>query len=300
MNAKPLIIYHKDCTDGYGAAFAAWYEFRDNAEYLACQYGDDNHKGNILEIIDGRGVYILDFSFPKEVMEELIERAETVVWLDHHKTAFESWCPGEFDRYEYQTPNTYILLNNNRSGAVLSWEYFFAPEQAPRLLRHIDDRDRWQFKMEGTKEIHAMLSSMKPWAFEQWEKLLDTPVDQLAADGAAILRAQNLHVSSMTKQAMKCAIVNPRDTYGMFPAEGLAVNATLHISEVGNELAKKSGTYGLVWYVGQDGRCKCSLRSIGDYDVSAIAKTFGGGGHKNAAGFETDITNIMKWVGVME
>lgn len=300
MNTKPLVIYHKDCTDGYGAAFAAWYQFRDRAEYLACQYGDENHKGNILEIVDDRPVYILDFSFPKDVMLEMRLRAESLVWLDHHKTAFDEWCGGRMARQEFRDEKTYTLLDNDKSGAVLSWEYFFEPEQAPRLLRHIDDRDRWQFKMEGTREIHAMLSSVKPWSFEQWEKLLDTPVDQLAADGAAILRAQNLHVSSMTKQAMQCAIVNPRDTYGMFPAEGLAVNATLHISEVGNELAKKSGTYGLVWYVGQDGRCKCSLRSIGDYDVSAIAKTFGGGGHKNAAGFETDFTNIMKWVGVME
>ncbi len=28
-----------------------------------------------------------------------------------------------------------------------------------------------------------------------------------------------------------------------------------------------------------------SLRSRGDFDVSEIAKKFGGGGHKNAAGF---------------
>jgi nanoRNase/pAp phosphatase (c-di-AMP/oligoRNAs hydrolase) len=28
-----------------------------------------------------------------------------------------------------------------------------------------------------------------------------------------------------------------------------------------------------------------SLRSIGDFDVSEIAKQYGGGGHKNASGF---------------
>jgi nanoRNase/pAp phosphatase (c-di-AMP/oligoRNAs hydrolase) len=28
-----------------------------------------------------------------------------------------------------------------------------------------------------------------------------------------------------------------------------------------------------------------SLRSIGDFDVSELAKRYGGGGHKNSAGF---------------
>ena len=36
------------------------------------------------------------------------------------------------------------------------------------------------------------------------------------------------------------------------------------------------------------GKYKYSLRSKGDFDVSIIAKAFGGGGHKNAAGFESD------------
>lgn len=35
-----------------------------------------------------------------------------------------------------------------------------------------------------------------------------------------------------------------------------------------------------------DGQLKCSLRSIGNIDVNKMAATFGGGGHKNAAGFK--------------
>lgn len=50
-------------------------------------------------------------------------------------------------------------------------------------------------------------------------------------------------------------------------------------------LAQKSGTYGATYYSTKDGSLKWSLRSTGNYDVSAIAKDFGGGGHKNAAGF---------------
>jgi nanoRNase/pAp phosphatase (c-di-AMP/oligoRNAs hydrolase) len=38
------------------------------------------------------------------------------------------------------------------------------------------------------------------------------------------------------------------------------------------------------------------LRSNGDYDVSAIAKAFGGGGHKNAAGFEVQVETLLEWI----
>ncbi|HSI73877.1 MAG TPA: bifunctional oligoribonuclease/PAP phosphatase NrnA [Fimbriimonas sp.] len=36
------------------------------------------------------------------------------------------------------------------------------------------------------------------------------------------------------------------------------------------------------------GKVRCSLRSRGDFDVAAVARTFGGGGHKNAAGCTID------------
>jgi nanoRNase/pAp phosphatase (c-di-AMP/oligoRNAs hydrolase) len=51
-------------------------------------------------------------------------------------------------------------------------------------------------------------------------------------------------------------------------------------------LAAECGTFGLLWYVSSRGTINCSLRSQGEYDVSKIAKVFGGGGHRNASGFQ--------------
>lgn len=78
---------------------------------------------------------------------------------------------------------------------------------------------------------------------------------------------------------------------------GLAANCPPHLtSDVGHELANQSGTFGLLWYIDKDNVCRCSLRSNGDYDVSAIAKAFGGGGHLNSAGFTTDIQTLLSWI----
>ena len=213
---KPLVIYHGGgCTDGFCAAFAAWLKLGDEAEYLPMEYlkntdgvAEFHERVKIDCSISERDVYILDFSLPKVVMYWLFSHAKRVVWLDHHKTAFEMMdrTPGEL--YRVHDAEQCIILDNNKSGAMLAWEYFHPGTEVPVLIQHIDD---------------------------------------LASD-------------------------------------------------LGHELANKSGTFGLVWSMAGDGQIHCSLRSNGDYDVSAIAKAFGGGGHRNAAGFSTDIDTLMSWL----
>lgn len=97
---------------------------------------------------------------------------------------------------------------------------------------------------------------------------------------------------------MPCEITDPSPDHHEAPWwRGLMANCPTHLtSDVGHELANQSGTFGLLWSITKDGHCACSLRSNGDYDVSAIAKKFGGGGHKNAAGFEVPIKTLLGWM----
>ena len=45
-------------------------------------------------------------------------------------------------------------------------------------------------------------------------------------------------------------------------------------------------------------KIRFSLQSVGDFDVSAIAKKYGGGGHLNSAGFKGDknVLISMGWL----
>ena len=317
---KPLVIYHANCTDGFGAAFAAWLKLGDNAEYLPMDY--NRALPEQLHSPVGLELYILDFSLRRDQMDIFFQYADRVVWLDHHKTAFEMY--GLATTSPATTPDVlgknavpnYIRLDNNKSGAMLAWEYFHRGTEVPLLIQHIDDRDRWQFKMDGSRELHAALNSYKPWSFEQWHKYtLDPPeVDFDIREGTAILRAHNQHVQATLKQARKIVIIpaiidsaasykapwvwgNSAEFGDFCFASGLAANAPAFLaSDLGHELANRSGTFGLVWSMAGDGQIHCSLRSNGDYDVSAIAKAFGGGGHRNAAGFSTDIDTLMSWL----
>lgn len=289
---KPLIIYHASCADGFGAAFAAWMHFGNNAEYQPAKYGSAFNEFDIFD----RDVYVLDFSFSREQTELIIENCNRFVWLDHHKTAFEMWCPDNTllnHRVEGESGSV-IHLCNDKSGALLSWEYFHPDKIVPNLIKHIDDYDRWQYKIAGTKEFNKALWSHTPWTFEQWGTILladHTGYPMMKNEGAAILRAHNQNVAATVKQAAPCRLRMPN------VLEGRIVNCSPNLtSDVGHALATKNGTYGLMWYMRPDGVINCSLRSNGDYDVSQIASTFGGGGHKNAAGFETNIINLMSWM----
>lgn len=69
-----------------------------------------------------------------------------------------------------------------------------------------------------------------------------------------------------------------------------AVNATVLFSEIAGELAK-GAPFGACYFDRFDGKRQWSLRSDPDgVDVSAIALSRGGGGHKHAAGFEEATT----------
>ena len=322
---KPLVIYHANCADGFAAAFSCWLKLSDEAEYVACQYGDDAPDGcTMSHSLEGRDIYILDFSFPRDQMDFFFKHAKRVVWLDHHASVFKDWgiplnVIGNNEYFSIEDTSHRVLLDNNKSGAYLAWEYFHPGTDVPLLIRHIDDYDRWQFKMEGTKAFQKALWS-RPFDFKAWQIIFLTPGYEANAykfaytEGDAILRAHEQNVQSVVKGgARPCsivpAIINSSDSYkapwvwwhdeecgDTCGANGIAANCPPHLaSDVGHELANQSGTFGLLWSIDKDNICKCSLRSNGDYDVSAIAKEFGGGGHKNAAGFTTTIQNIMEW-----
>ncbi|MBK1683464.1 DHHA1 domain-containing protein [Rhodoferax fermentans] len=293
MTTKPIIFYHANCADGFGAAYAAWKRFGDDAEYVAVKYGDIKTTDDIdlLGQIEGRNVYILDFSFPHDVMVHIMAVAKHTTWLDHHKTSFEMWVPEEpftpTSCYVQQDDVMIILLNNTRSGALIAWSYFVGTNP-PLAIRFIDDYDRWQFALPDTKPFNKALWSYAPWNFKQWDEIVNADPDKcdaFLATGDALLRDHSARISKHVERSRMCSIAGK---------PGLAINAPGYVSsDAGHDLAIQSGTYGMTYTIDEHLVVKASLRSNGDYDVSALAKTLGGGGHRNAAGFECTVHQLM-------
>jgi uncharacterized protein len=281
---RPLVLYHANCPDGFCSAWVAYLKFRDEADYLPVQYGQPPPD------VSGRGVYILDFSYKRPVMREILSRAHKVVVQDHHKTA-EAELAGIVDEF-ISRPDLIanppgselpvIHFDMSKSGGRLSWEYFFPGEPAPWLVNYTEDRDLWKWALPNSKEVNAAIAS-HPHDFDLWDRWdmranggNATPT-LLAEEGRAILRYQAQQVEHICANAREMRL----DGHDI-----LAVNTSVLFSEVAGKLAEGK-PFGAAWFVRQDGKQQWSLRSRdGGVDVSEVAKRRGGGGHHNAAGFE--------------
>lgn len=318
-------IYHGSCLDGFAAAWCVYRKYGPDAVMIPAKYGEDSYKkarAQLPEKLDkGTTVIVVDFSFPHADMLALFEEVQntpysSVVWLDHHKTAFEAfgWHPTFFysetdAAWRATWPCVEAVLDNNRSGARIAWDYFFSHEQAPALIEAVDDTDRWVHKLTWSKLLTKAVWAYAPWDFNSFGSFATPQArDKLISEGALLQRKHDSDVAAAIQSGkMNCWIHTPGQVqYAPLPAEptqagyymlGLAVNCAPSItSDVGHKLALESGTYGLCWCLGKDNVVKCSLRSNGEYDVSAIAKAFGGGGHRNAAGFSCDMHTLMSFL----
>ena len=253
-----FVLYHKNCEDGFGAAWIAWKAMGNQAEYIPVQYGESPP-----ELPDRSRVTIVDFSYPRDVTIQLKERMESLGVLDHHKTAAQDLAGLDFATFDMQ-----------KCGAMLAWEYWFSGESAPLLLHYIQDKDLWLFQLDNSLEVSAALRSYSK-EFEVWNSL---SVDELAKDGVAIQRAINVQVSKHVEMATL-------QNVGGYLVP--VVNATCYLSEIGDQLnANYPDTpFAACYFSRADGKRQWSLRSRGNFDVSEVAQRFGGGGHKNAAGY---------------
>jgi oligoribonuclease NrnB/cAMP/cGMP phosphodiesterase (DHH superfamily) len=164
-----------------------------------------------------------------------------------------------------------------KSGAILSWEYFHPGKEPPKFIKYIQDRDLWKWELEYSKEFSAAFD-MVPFEFEEFEKFEDDSVfDDACKRGSYILAYSKTVVKKVCEKAQP-RIMGGKDV--------LVVNASHWMSEIGARLAPDCD-FAMIWYWDHDAKItKVSLRAFHDsVDVSEIAKPFGGGGHKKAAGF---------------
>lgn len=262
-----LCLYHKNCTDGLGAAWAVREYLNGRpADFKSVQYGDPAPD------VTGKNVYIVDFSFPRETLLEMHKQAKSLVVIDHHKTSVADLAGLDF-----------CIFDMDRAGCILTWEYFFPNTAPPELFYYLQDRDLWQWKLPQSKEVSAALRSYKPF-FEVWNEFM-TPagLEKLKSEGAAILRYQNQQIEISLSQ-------KPQIKIGGYTVP--CVNCTHLISELGNELAKGQ-PFAALYFDTVDKRV-FSLRSTDEgIDVAEIAKLYGGGGHRNAAGFSIAKPSIL-------
>lgn len=256
-----VVIYHASCRDGFAAAWAAWLRWPD-ATYLPYRYEDPPP----LSIVKGKRVLVVDFSFKREVLEELHSRAAALVVLDHHKGAEEEL-----------KGLPYCIFDQRRSGAGMAWDYLHPLKMRPWVIDYVEDRDLWRWSLQNSRAVSAALTlwpdDMQFWSAQGQD---DANQAETVRMGHTILEYEKVLVERATRMAFMANVAG---------YDVPMVNATALVSEIGNELAK-GHPFAVVYYDDEGGR-NYSLRSEpGAVDVSEVAALFGGGGHAHAAGFK--------------
>ena len=255
-----LCIYHGNCADGFTSAWALRRAIPD-AEFYAGVYQTAPPD------VTGRDVFLVDFSYKRPVMEKIIAAAHSVVVLDHHKTA-----AADLDALA----GAEVVFDMERAGCRIAWDYFFPGQLPPQVLLHVEDRDLWRFSLPKTREIQANIFSY-PYDFDVWDRLMASDPSLLAVEGEAIERKHFKDIRELVgvmQRDLKIAGYT-------VPAASLPYTLT---SDAGHMMAQ-GRPFAVCYWDTPQGRV-FSLRSTDEgIDVSEIAKQFGGGGHRNAAGF---------------
>lgn len=295
---KPdICIYHGGCDDGFGAAWAIWKRWR------ACEFVP-GYYGKPLPDAAGKNVLFVDFSAKRDALDAMAQTAASIVIIDHHKTAEADLAPFQFDYTdrphgltglpeeisgmlgkldELARPPIIALFDMQFSGAVMAWEFAHGIKRndpPPRMLAYIQDRDLWRFSFgDRTKQFSAALRTY-PMDFAAWDEISYAP-DTLIEEGKIVLRSHQANLQKILAEAYRHRI-------GDYVVP--VVNAPYHYaSDAAHELliANPAAPFAASWFRRADGKIQWSLRSEDcRADVSAVAKAHGGGGHRNAAGFE--------------
>ena len=281
---RPLVIYHgRSCPDGFAAALAAWLYYAGKAEFLALDHGDISALEQ-LPALDGRAVYILDFSFSPELLRGIEARAAKLVLLDHHKSAAEKLTG-------FACRCGVVHFDMAKSGARLAWEFFQPGAPLPDLVRFIEDRDIWVWRYPESAGFLAALD-MEPFDFARWT--------EIASFSPAQLTAFMARGKAMDEKFSKLAadIADGAQPVTFNGQHGLMVNAPgVFHSLIGNILSAQSGTFALMWSAAKGGVIRVGLRSQRGFDCIPLAESMGGGGHAQACGFKMGTERLPELLG---
>lgn len=259
MQHPDVVLYHDDCADGFGAAWAVWKRYPD-ARFVPVKHGEPP-PGNL----ERQRVVMVDFSYPRETVEDLARSTADLFILDHHITARDAL--GDLP---------YAYFDLDKCGAVLAWEWAHGT-QSPWLLRYVQDKDLWQWQLPASREINAAIASY-PYDFHVWDQFQQ---ENLEMEGRAILRYETYLVKKIAGEAVLVSFHGY--TVPMIYSPVLT-------SQIGEQLSLDH-PFCIIWHQ-ESGRRFFSLRSrSGGVDVASLVTRHGGGGHPNAAGFSIPLNS---------
>lgn len=289
LRAVRTVVTHDNCPDGRASAMVLHAVLPD-AGIIFARHGSSE----LATLPATPGMLFVDFTPPPGRVAEFVEAGAVV--LDHHvgqRSIVEAFGESGVFADEAAEPGV--------CGAVLAYRHVWCPLASVSILHATGDvgefvtlagiRDTWQRKDPRWVEACAQAEALRFWPWEHLASL--APDEWIGATqiGRVLLRKRQEAVTFAISRAERLTI--PPDGFDGSPiATDLrcVLVATLETSDVMDRLEGEADVVlGFGYHVDADRRrlvVSCRSRS---FDVSALAKRYGGGGHTLAAGFTVDV-----------
>ncbi len=160
------VIYHGDnCADGKCASWVIWRSRYDDYQSGLLPMDGIVHNQSPPNVT-GDIVAILDFCFPRKIIESMAKQAKRIYILDHHETA-----KNDLDVSNGQLPdNVVTIFDMKRSGAEITWDWAYPNIPRPWFLEIIGDRDlfrwthaySWKVTQQGLRLLQILLPLLGP------------------------------------------------------------------------------------------------------------------------------------------
>jgi oligoribonuclease NrnB/cAMP/cGMP phosphodiesterase (DHH superfamily) len=291
MNTETIYVFHHDDADGFvsAAAVLASARYGQTIKFFAVQYSGQIPQ---IEFEPNSTLYILDFSYPKEVLLDLAGKVDFMLVIDHHETAEEqlSDFPRLYNSFQVEKRDhklPFVIFDKHVCAATLAWEYFFHGVTIPYAVDLVSRYDVWD------------IADPKVLAFDIGMKSLGRTRD--VAAWLEVIRDENGEVEKAIEIGMPLVEYNNAHIKDFKTSEKLKITeweefrvALYNTTHLKNELAHSLYTdmelsvdLTMGYSIISKAKILFSLRSQKGVNVNVgqLAKRYGGGGHCHAASF---------------
>lgn len=284
---KALVVYHKVDLDGVCSAAVVKIKIEEEGGKVTLYgwtYGDPVEP--VIEMAkDFDKIFLVDISFPDMgVLSELNNGGHEVIWIDHHLTAINNNPGIKFAG----------IREIGTAACELTHKFLYEEKEVPLLIKYLSAYDVWNKDRYEWDEVLAVQYTMRAYCGLSVSKVInylnfhkdDTSTEEslfiksLASKGNAIIKANSVrNKSECNMYAFEAYVCGYK---------AICMNTTEFNSTVFDSVWDESKyDVMLPFLIKSDGVVRCSLYTTRtEINCGELAAKFGGGGHKQAAGFQ--------------
>ena len=314
---KTVCVYHSIDLDGWisAAIVKHWFNGRGVKQHIerpneSITFIGYNYGQSIPDLSEYDKVIMCDISFPKEEMGKLLtSKNGNVIWIDHHISAIND------NKDLMSTDNLYGLRDTKFAACELTWKYFFPNETMPEIVRLLGRYDCFGHKntdeeqkvlefQYGARQCISNYEEAYTWLshslkLTNWNYDLDSPENIIWEKGISIYQYLCTEAKQTYKNGFEIQfklVLKDEEHTDCIYYNFIVINKE-RFNPINFGIDYHADGYDGAACFHYDGVRKVWTFSLyndnGEVDCSAIAKQFGGGGHKGAAGFVTNDLNLI-------